>query len=117
MKIEDAVGARQKEIELSGEITAVDFGHDFLFYVVRNDGEDPIYVSTENKECTAGDNGVVAIYKGGSYVHYNGYGGSTEIYLSGTGKATIIAQDNGDNPFKATPHNAANKFSQIKLNA
>lgn len=101
MKIKSAIGIRRTTVELTDDVTAVDFGHDYKYFAIRNDGSGSIYVSTQNKECTAGEDEVVLVSSGSSYVHYNGYGGSTEIYLSGTGKATVIAQDDGNNPFKA----------------
>ncbi len=101
MKIKSAIGIRRTTVELTDDVTAVDFGHDYKYFAIRNDGSGSIYVSTANKECTAGEDEVVLVPSGSSYVHYNGYGGSTEIYLSGTGKATVIAQDDGNNPFKA----------------
>lgn len=102
MIIKDAVGTRQIETELSAdEVTAVDFGHDYEYYAVRNDGSGSVYVSTENKECTPGEKGVVLVPAAASYVHYNGYGGNTEIYLSGTGTATVIAQGDSSNPFQS----------------
>lgn len=99
MKIKSAIGIRRTTVELTDDVTAVDFGHDYKYFAIRNDGSGSIYVSTQNKECTAGEDEVVLVSSGSSYVHYNGYGGSTEIYLSGTGKATVIAQDDGNNPF------------------
>lgn len=100
MKIKNAVGIRRTTVELTDDVTAVDFGHDYKYFAIRNDGSGSIYVSTANKECIAGEDEVVLVLSGSSYVHYNGYGGNTEIYLSGTGNATVIAQDDGNNPFK-----------------
>ncbi|MGN0595071.1 MAG: hypothetical protein ACI4I6_07925 [Hominimerdicola sp.] len=109
MIIKDAVGTRQIETELSAdEVTTVDFGHDYEYYAVRNDGSGSIYVSTENKECTPGGKGVVCVPKAASYVHYNGYGGNTEIYLLGTETATVVAQDDGNNPFKVAAKGGGN---------
>ncbi len=101
MQEKSAIGTRQTSVHLNGEVTAVDFGHDYKYYAVRNDGTASIYVSTENSECTVGANGVVCVPAGGGYTHYNGYGGSKKIYLSGNGAVTVIAQDDAACPFKS----------------
>ena len=103
MQEKSAIGTRQTSVHLNGEVTAVDFGHDYKYYAVRNDGTASIYVSTENSECTVGANGVVCVPAGGGYTHYNGYGGSKKIYLSGNGAVTVIAQDDASCPFKSAP--------------
>ena len=100
MKIKSAIGIRRTTVELTDDVTTVDFGHDYKYFAIRNDGSGSIYVSTANKECTAGKDEVVLVPSGSSYVHYNGYGGNTGIYISGTGTATVVAQDDGNNPFK-----------------
>lgn len=100
MKIKSAIGIRRTTVELTDDVTTVDFGHDYKYFAIRNDGSGSIYVSTANKECTAGEDEVVLVPSGSSYVHYNGYGGNTGIYISGTGTATVVAQDDGNNPFK-----------------
>ncbi|MCI5904547.1 MAG: H-type lectin domain-containing protein [Oscillospiraceae bacterium] len=100
MKIKSAIGIRRTTVELTNDVTTVDFGHDYKYFAIRNDGSGSIYVSTANKECTAGEDEVVLVPSGSSYVHYNGYGGNTEIYLSGAGTATVVAQDDVNNPFK-----------------
>lgn len=102
MIIENAIGTRQKEIRLSGEVSAVDFGHDYKYYAVRNDSSSAVYVSTADEKCTAGANGVVCISAGGGYVHYNDYGGNEKIYLLGKGSVTVVAQDNCEYPFSLT---------------
>lgn len=103
MQEKSAIGTRQTSVHLNGDVTAVDFGHDYKYYAVRNDGTASIYVSTENPDCTVGANGVVCVPAGGGYTHYNGYGGSHKIYLSGNGAVTVIAQDDGSCPFKSAP--------------
>lgn len=97
----DAVGARQKTVTLSdGVVAAVDFGTDYKYYAVRNDGNAEIYVSTVNKECTSGEKDVVPIPPGAGYVYYNGLGGNREIYLLGNGPVLIVAQNTDTPPFK-----------------
>lgn len=101
MQTKNAIGTRQTTVLLDGDVTAVDFGHAYLYYAVRNDGESSIYVSTENSKCAAGENGVISVPAGESYVHYNGYNGSTAIYVCGRGTAAVVAQDDANNPFKS----------------
>lgn len=93
-------GARTADIQLDGSVSTVNFGYSYNYYAVRNDSDKTIYVSTTDKSCTPGNDGVVSIPTGGGYVHYNGFGGSAEIYISGTGGALVIAQDDGVCPFK-----------------
>lgn len=103
MSVKTVSGARATTATLNGEVLAVDFEHHYMYYAIRNDGASNIYVSTTNKDAPAGENDVVCVPSGSSYVHYNGYGENSEIYLSGKGSATIIAQDNGENPFRNAP--------------
>lgn len=93
-------GSRTAEIKLDGSVYTVDFGCSYNYYAVRNDSDSTIYVSTTDKSCTPNNDGVVSIPSGGGYVHYNGFGGSPEIFISGTGGALVIAQDNSVCPFK-----------------
>ena len=93
-------GSRTAEIQLDGSVYIVDFGCSYNYYAVRNDSNSTIYVSTTDKSCTPNNDGVVSIPSGGGYVHYNGFGGSSEIFILGTGGALVIAQDDGVCPFK-----------------
>lgn len=93
-------GSRTAEIQLDGSVYTVNFGYSYNYYAVRNDSSGTIYVSTADKSCTPNNDGVVSIPSGGGYVHYNGFGGSSEIYISGTGGVLVVAQDDGVCPFK-----------------
>ena len=115
MSYKTVSGAQSAEIELDGSVYTVNFGRSYKYYAVRNDGSKMIYVSTTDKNCTPKNDGVVSIPSGGSYVHCNGFGGNSEIYLNGSGGATVIAQEDGQNPFKTAGKgggDGVNKISQ-----
>lgn len=103
MPYKNVSNVRATTVELGGSVYTVAFKRSYMYYAVRNDSNATIYVSTVNKECTPGEDGVVSIPAGASYVYYNGFGGNNEIYLSGTGAATITAQENSNCPYISTP--------------
>lgn len=65
---------------------------------IRNDGADIIYAS-KSAGIIAGADGVIAIPAGNAAALY---GISGEIYLSGTGAATVVTSDYVESPFKAS---------------
>lgn len=102
MPYKNVSNVRAANVKLDGTVYTVAFKRSYMYYAVRNDGNATIYVSTVNKECTPGEDGVVSIPPGTSYTYYNGFGGNNEIYLSGTGAATITAQDKEESPYIST---------------
>lgn len=94
-------GSRTAEIQLDGSVYTVDFGCSYNCYAIRNDSDGIIYVSTKDKSCTPNSDGVVSIPSGRGYVHYNGFGGNTELYILGNGGALVVAQDDGVCPFRS----------------
>lgn len=103
MSYKSVSNVRSATAVLDGNVCIVAFKRSYKYYAVRNDGNDTIYISTVNKECTPGEDGVVSVPAGTGYVYYNGFGGNNEIYLSGTGSATITAQENAECPYISTP--------------
>ncbi len=99
MAYKSVTGTRTVDVELDGSVYTINFGYSYNYYAVRNDSAGTIYVSTTDKSCTPNNDGVVSIPSGGGYVHNNGFGGSAEIYILGSGSALVIAQEDSVCPF------------------
>lgn len=81
-------------------LTAHDYGAYYPYFAIRNDSGGVVYASTTDPECTPDTEGVVSIANGDGYMAANTDNDNTCLYLSGTGKVTIIAQYDKIFPFK-----------------
>lgn len=81
-------------------LTTHDYGTYYPYFAIRNDSEGIVYASTTDPECTPDTEGVVTIANGDGYMAANTDNDNTCLYLSGTGKVTVIAQHDKIFPFK-----------------
>lgn len=81
-------------------ITKYDCGTYYPYFAIRNDSGGIVYASTTDPECTPDTEGVVSIANGDGYMAANTDNDNTCLYLSGTGKVTVIAQHDKIFPFK-----------------
>lgn len=86
-------------ITLNG-ITKYDCDTYYPYFAIRNDSGGVVYASTTTPECTPDTEGVVSIASGDGYMAANTDYDNTCLYLSGTGKVTVIAQHDKLFPFK-----------------
>lgn len=86
-------------ITLNG-ITKYDCDTYYPYFAIRNDSGGIVYASTTDPECTPDTEGVVSIANGDGYMAANTDNDNTCLYLSGTGKVTVIAQHDKIFPFK-----------------
>ena len=86
-------------ITLNG-LTTHDYGTYYPYFAIRNDSGGVVYASTTDPECTPDTEGVVTIANGDGYMAANTDNDNTCLYLSGTGKVTVIAQHDKIFPFK-----------------
>ena len=86
-------------VTLNG-LTTHDYGAYYPYFAIRNDSGGIVYASTTDPECTPGTDGVVSIANGDGYMAANTDHDNTYLYLSGTGKVTVIAQHDKIFPFK-----------------
>lgn len=86
-------------VTLNG-MTTHDYGTYYPYFAIRNDSGGVVYASTTNPECTPDTEGVVSIANGDGYIAANTDHDNTCLYLSGTGKVTVIAQHDKIFPFK-----------------
>lgn len=83
-------------------LTTHDYGTYYPYFAIRNDSGGIVYASTTDPECTPDAEGVVSIANGDGYIAANTDHDNTCLYLSGTGKVTVIAQHDKIFPFKKT---------------
>ena len=81
-------------------LTTHDYGTYYPYFAIRNDSGGIVYASTTDPECTPDTEGVVSIPNGDGYMAANTDHDNTCLYLSGTGKVTVIAQHDKIFPFK-----------------
>lgn len=81
-------------------LTTHDYGTYYPYFAIRNDSGGVVYASTTDPECTPDAEGVVSIANGDGYMAANTDNDNTCLYLSGTGKVTVIAQHDKIFPFK-----------------
>ena len=81
-------------------LTTHDYGTYYPYFAIRNDSGGIVYASTTDPECTPDTEGVVSIANGDGYMAANTDNDNTCLYLSGTGKVTVIAQHDKIFPFK-----------------
>ena len=86
-------------VTLNG-LTTHDYGTYYPYFAIRNDSGGVVHVSTTDPECTPDTEGVVSIANGDGYMAANTDHDNTCLYLSGTGKVTVIAQHDKIFPFK-----------------
>ena len=86
-------------VTLNG-LTAHDYGTYYPYFAIRNDSGGVVHASTTDPECTPDTEGVVSIANGDGYMAANTDHDNTYLYLSGTGKVTVIAQHDKIFPFK-----------------
>lgn len=86
-------------VTLNG-LTTHDYGAYYPYFAIRNDSGGVVYASTTDPECTPDTEGVVSIANGDGYMAANTDHDNTCLYLSGTGKVTVIAQHDKIFPFK-----------------
>ena len=86
-------------VTLNG-LTTHDYGTYYPYFAIRNDSGGIVYVSTTDPECTPDTEGVVSIANGDGYMAANTDHDNTCLYLSGTGKVTVIAQHDKLFPFE-----------------
>lgn len=95
-------GLRDCTVNLDGSECSVKFDTCFRVFAVRNDGAADIYIS-KSSGIVPDDDGVMCVKSGGSavFAHMDIY--ADTIYLLGTGKVQIHAQNDTNNPFKSAP--------------
>lgn len=81
-------------------LTTHDYGTYYPYFAIRNDSGGVVYASTTDPECTPDTEGVVSIANGDGYMAANTDNDNTCLYLSGTGKVTVVAQHDKIFPFK-----------------
>ena len=81
-------------------LTTHDYGTYYPYFAIRNNSGGVVYASTTDPECTPDTEGVVSIANGDGYMATNTDNDNTCLYLSGTGKVTVIAQHDKIFPFK-----------------
>ena len=86
-------------VTLNG-LTTHDYGTYYPYFAIRNDSGGVVRASTTDPECTPDTEGVVSIANGNGYMAANTDHDNTYLYLSGTGKVTVIAQHDKIFPFK-----------------
>ena len=95
-------------ITLNG-LTTHDYGTYYPYFAIRNDSGGIVYASTTDPECTPDTEGVVSIANGDGYIAANTDNDNTCLYLSGTGKVTVIAQHDKIFPFKKAQGGGGNE--------
>ena len=81
-------------------LTTHDYGTYYPYFAIRNDSGGIVYASTTDPECTPDTEGVVSIANGDGYMAANTDHDNTCLYLLGTGKVTVIAQQDKIFPIK-----------------
>ena len=95
-------GLRDCTVTLDGTECSVKFDSCYRAFSVRNDGTADVYISKYAGIVPDAD-GVMCVKSGGSavFAHMDIY--ADTIYLLGTGKVQIHAQNDTNNPFKSAP--------------
>lgn len=95
-------GLRDCTVTLDGTECSVKFDSCYRAFSVRNDGTADVYISKSSGIVPDAD-GVMCVKSGGSavFAHMDIY--ADTVYLLGTGKVQIHAQNDTNNPFKSAP--------------